>query len=232
MAVLERKIHTGMIVPRQKAKIAYMPTFEQSVFINCPFDADFDPILQAMMFCIVHLELHPRLSREVNNGAQPRVDTIQNLIEVSKYSIHDLSRSQAREDGDFFRLNMPFELGIDFGCRRFGTPDQRTKSFLILEEQDHRYLRTLSDLRGSDLHFPRGDYKIAIARVRNWLVQVCGLENVAGPSGILDKYSDFQGWHYNHQLSNGFSEADIAEYETMELLTSMQEWHRLGCPIE
>jgi hypothetical protein len=208
-----------------------MPTFEQSVFINCPFDPDFDPVLQAMMFCIVHLGLHPRLSREVNNGAQFRLETIQNLIETSKYSIHDLSRCQARENGEFFRLNMPFELGIDFGCRRFGTAEQHSKAFLILEERNYDYLIALSDLRGVDLHFHDGDYKKAVAKVRNWLAPICGLQNEMGTSGILDRYSDFQGWHYNRQLSNGFSQADIEEYPTVEVLQSMQDWHQLGCPI-
>jgi hypothetical protein len=209
-----------------------MPTFERSVFINCPFDPEFDPILQAMMFCIVHLGLHPRISREVDNGAQSRLETIQNLIEASKYSIHDLSRCQARQDGEFFRLNMPFELGIDFGCRRFGTISQQTKAFLILEERNYDYLTALSDLRGVDLHFHSGDYKKAVAKVRNWLAPICGFENEVGTSGLLDSYSDFQGWHYNRQLSNGFSEADIAEYPTMELLSSMQDWQQLGRPVD
>jgi hypothetical protein len=232
MVVSERKVLSGTTPFRRKANMPPNSNFEDCVFINCPFDPEFDPILQAILFCIVHLGLHPRLSREVDNGAQARLDTIQQLIETSKYSIHDLSRCQARTDGEIFRLNMPFELGVDFGCRRYGTAQQSTKSFLILEEQSHRYLRALSDLGGSDIHYHNGDHRKAVAKVRNWLVQICRLQNVAGPSGILAKYADFQGWHYDYQLAIGFSEADIVEYPTMELLSSMYEWHVLGCPAE
>jgi hypothetical protein len=207
-----------------------VPAFDESVFINCPFDGDYDPILQAIIFCLVHLGFEPRLAREVDNGAQARLETIQTLVASSKYSIHDLSRCVATAAGEMSRMNMPFELGIDFGCRRFGSAEQRTKAFLILEEQNYRYLRALSDLGGSDIQYHGADYRKAVTKVRNWLVQTCGAENAEGPTGILGKYTDFQGWHFNRQLSNGFSEDDIREYPTMELLAAMQEWKRLGQP--
>jgi hypothetical protein len=207
-----------------------MPRFEESVFINCPFDVGYDPILQAIIFCIVYLGFEPRLSREVDNGAQARLETIQRLIASSKYSIHDLSRCEAANLGEISRMNMPFELGIDFGCRRFGSPEQASKAFLILEEQSYRYLRALSDLGGSDIQYHGADYRKAVAKVRNWLVQTCGARRSEGPSGILARYADFQGWHYDLQLQNGFSEDDIREYPTMELLAAMQEWKQLGSP--
>jgi len=84
--------------------------FEKSVFINCPFDADFEPILQAVLFSVIYLGFLPRLASERNDGAENRLEKIRGLIEASKYSIHDLSRCQAKRKGEYFRLNMPFEL--------------------------------------------------------------------------------------------------------------------------
>jgi hypothetical protein len=50
------------------------------------------------------------------DSGRPRIDKIISLIKESKYAIHDLSRLKAREAGEYYRLNMPFELGLDVGC--------------------------------------------------------------------------------------------------------------------
>lgn len=75
--------------------------------------------MQAMLFCIVYLGLQPRIARERNDAFEVRIEKIVGLIEASRYSIHDLSRAKSTRAGEFYRLNMPFELGIDHGCRRF-----------------------------------------------------------------------------------------------------------------
>ena len=49
------------------------------------------------------------------------------LIEQSRYAIHDLSRLQASREGEYYRLNMPLELGIGVGCKLFGKGPQRQK---------------------------------------------------------------------------------------------------------
>lgn len=46
---------------------------------------------------------------------------------------------------------MPFELGIDFGCRTYGRPRQRCKRTLVLEAKPHRYKASISDLAGADM---------------------------------------------------------------------------------
>lgn len=58
------------------------PSFERSVFINCPFDEDYEPILQAILFCVVYLGLHPRIARERNDSAEVRIEKITGLIEA------------------------------------------------------------------------------------------------------------------------------------------------------
>jgi hypothetical protein len=106
--------------------------FERSVFINCPFDEAYEPILQAILFCVVFLGFYPRIARERNDSAEVRVEKITSLIEASKYSIHDLSRAQAAKKGEFYRLNMPFEYGIDWACRRWFGSGRNAKRLLEL----------------------------------------------------------------------------------------------------
>jgi hypothetical protein len=105
------------------------PPFEKCVFINCPFDKDYEGILQAMLFCIVYLGLSPRIATERMNSAEVRLTKLSELIVASKYSIHDLSRCQAEKGGEHYRLNMPFELGLDYGCRRYFGRDHKQRRY-------------------------------------------------------------------------------------------------------
>lgn len=204
--------------------------FENCVFINCPFDEEYEPILQAMLFCIVDLGLVPRLAKERNDSGEIRLHKIADLIRDSRYSIHDLSRSQARQKGEYFRLNMPFEYGVDWACRRWYGEGRDTKVFLILDAKKYRYQAALSDIAGSDIKYHQDDYQKAVRAVRNWLVSEAGVA-APGASRILARYADFQAWHFEKQRAAGFSDEDIEDYPTPEFLTSMIDWKEAGEPI-
>ena len=137
-------------------------SFDNSVFINCPFDKDYEPVLQAMLFCAVYLGFCPRIATESSDSAENRLSKIRRLIENSKYSIHDLSRCQATRKGEHFRLNMPFELGVDYGCRQYYGHGRDAKKLLILEEERYRYQAAISDLAGCDIQAHGGDFQEAI----------------------------------------------------------------------
>lgn len=143
---------------------------------------------------------------------------------------HDLSRSQAHEAGEYYRLNMPFELGMDYGCREFGNANQKGKRLLILEEKQRAYQAALSDLAGCDAKYHNAEFEEAIRQVRNWLVANAGAARV-GATRIVGAYADFQEWYYEKQLAAGFSEEDIQDYPTSELLAAMTEWVALGKPV-
>lgn len=203
--------------------------FDHSVFINCPFDEAYEPILQAILFCIVYIGFQPRIATERNDSAEVRLTKITEVIEGSKFSIHDLSRTHARKAGERYRLNMPFELGIDYGCRKY-QPGKIGKRILILEEQRRRSDAAISDLGGCDLKIHGGDYQEAVRQVRNWLVSEAGIA-AQGAARILGAYADFQEWYYEKQLDAGFSEDDIQDYPTSELLAAMKTWVAEGKPV-
>jgi hypothetical protein len=206
------------------------PKFEDSVFINCPFDEDFEPILQAILFCVLYLGKKPRLATERNDSGENRLEKIRGLIESSKYSIHDLSRCQATKKGEHFRLNMPFELGIDYGCRQYFGNGRSEKRFLILEEKKYRFQAAISDISGSDIVAHGADFGKAVKAVRNWLVSEAGVNSV-GATRILAEYVVFQEWYWEKKLAEGASEGEIKEYPTAELMMAMEEWIGLGKPI-
>lgn len=204
------------------------PPYEKSVFINCPLDEEYEGILQAMLFCIVYLGFHPRIATERADSAESRLGKIIELIEASKYSVHDLSRSQAKMAGEYFRLNMPFELGIDFGCRRY-FEHRNDKKILILEQRRYQLKAALSDLAGCDVEAHSDKVEHMVRKVRNWLVGEAGAPKI-GATSILGKYADFQEWYFESQLSAGFSEEDIKDYPTSELLSAMNQWVEAGQP--
>jgi hypothetical protein len=200
------------------------PDYDRSVFVNCPFDAAFAPLLEAILFSILYLDLIPRISREKNNAAIPRLETIQELIAASRYSIHDLSRAKATKKGELYRMNMPFELGLDYGCRRYGGEEYTHKSMLVLEEKPYRYQAALSDLAGCDIESHNNEVPLVFKCLRNWLVKEAGANSAISASVIIGHYTDFRGWQYDRKNRLGFSDADIRGTPTMELMTEMTTW--------
>lgn len=206
------------------------PPFERSVFINCPFDDEFSEILQAIAFCVTLLGFFPRIAPENSNGSATRLDRIVELIRGSKYSIHDLSRCKSTSTGEYSRLNMPFELGIDYGASKFGAAQITEKSVLILEETRYDYQKALSDIAGWDIEPHDGDHQGAVRKVALWLIRHAGATPI-GATAILDQYTDFQAWYWDREIGRGASEDDIKTYPTIHFVHAMQEWVTTRKPL-
>jgi len=93
--------------------------FESNVFINCPFDDEYKPMLKALVFTSIYLNLVPHVSETISSS-NTRIDQIKRYIRKSKFGIHDISRNKAMVVGDLPRFNMPYELGLDIGACEFG----------------------------------------------------------------------------------------------------------------
>lgn len=210
--------------------MADITSFERSVFLNCPFDDGYAPLLQAAAFCITDLGFRPRLAPENSDNSAGRLERILELVRSSKYGIHDLSRCRADVAGDFARMNMPFELGIDLASSRFGSGPLSNKAILVLEEDRYSYQRALSDISGWDIARHNGDHTKIVRVIRGWLVAQAGAEPI-GATKILSDYSDFQEWYWERELSRGASEEDIQEYPTIDFVRAMQEWVDGGRPV-
>ena len=206
-----------------------LPLFDRSVFINCPFDERFAPLLHAIAFYITDLGFLPRIAPENADNAANRLDRIVELVRGSKFSIHDLSRCKSTQAGEYARLNMPFELGLDHGCARFGPAPLSGKAILILEETRFDYQKSLSDIAGWDIHAHDGDFIKAVRIVSSWLIRQAGAEPV-GPARIQGDYLTFQEWYWERETARGASDDDIRAYPTVQLLSAMREWVEAGRP--
>jgi hypothetical protein len=169
------------------------------------------------------LGFEPRIALERADSAESRIDKIVELITESKFGIHDLSRLKSKKKGEYFRLNMPFELGIDYGCRLFKGPPWDDKKILILEAERYRFQAAISDLSGSDIGVHKNEPFVACAEVRNWLAQVLG-NATPGPTAIWSRFTDFMADNYDKLSGRGYSDADIVAQPTGELIACMREW--------
>ncbi|MEH6665753.1 MAG: hypothetical protein V7678_12940 [Brevundimonas sp.] len=197
--------------------------FEKNVFINCPFDSAYLSLLRPIVFCVYRLGFQPRIASERLDGGEPRIEKIIELIESSKYAIHDLSRMKARKAGELFRLNMPLELGLDIGCKRFREDHCTDKKCLILETERYRYQAALSDLSNSDIAAHGDDPLEAFTAVRDWLDQEARLD-ADGPARLWDQFTDFMADNDDALVARGFSRRDIDRLPISTLMRSMETW--------
>lgn len=197
--------------------------FDDNVFVNCPFDRGYFPLLRPLLFTILYLGLKPRIALETIDSGEARLEKIVRLIRESRYSVHDLSRLKAELAGEFYRLNMPFEMGIDFGCRTFGRGPLRSKRTLVLEADPHRYRTAVSDLSGCDIEAHEDTPLQVVVAVRKWLKNTCG-RNAPGPAKIWGDFNDFMASNYDELKAEGFSDADIEGLAIPELIERIENW--------
>jgi hypothetical protein len=107
-----------------------------AVFINVPFDDAYDPLLEVLIFTIQASGYKVRCALEEDDSGDIRLDKLVRLIGESPRSIHDLSRID-RGAGDLPRFNMPFELGMAMGARRF-SPSRRNDRIKIMVREKYR----------------------------------------------------------------------------------------------
>jgi hypothetical protein len=165
--------------------------YERNVFINCPFDDDYAPLFEAIVFAINDAGFRPKCARERLDSSQIRLQKIIELISVSRYSIHDLSRTALDATNSLPRFNMPLELGIDLGCKAFSA-DCADKSFLIFDSEQYRFQKFVSDLGGQDIHQHGNSAKAAVTPVRDWLRTESGRTDLPGGAAIYDRYEEFR----------------------------------------
>lgn len=97
------------------------------IFVNCPFDPSYRPIFNAIVFTIVRSGYQARCALETDDGADNRLAKICAIIEECKFGIHDISRTETDGEPPLPRFNMPLELGLFLGAKRYGRKIKRRK---------------------------------------------------------------------------------------------------------
>ena len=162
------------------------------VFINCPFEPGYRSIFNAIVFTVYDLGFVARCALEEDDAADFRLSKIERIIEECKFGINDLSAVALDAVTNLPRFNMPLELGLFFGCKRFGSEPQGNKRCLILDSDPYRYRTFISDISGQDIRSHNGEPEKAIREVRDWLRATSRRRALPGGGDIIEHYRRFQ----------------------------------------
>jgi len=169
-----------------------MPRSNESVFINVPFDRAYQKLFHALVFSVHECGFIARCALEGDDGSEVRMEKLYNIIRDSPLGIHDLSRVTLDSANRLPRFNMPLELGVFLGAKRYGDQKQKAKSCLILERERFRYQEFCSDLSGQDIRAHGNRVDAAIAATRNWLRAARPHRSMPGAQLIASRYLDFR----------------------------------------
>lgn len=114
---------------------------KQHVFLNGPFEKQYEPLFISLIAGVVCLGLTPRCVVEIAEHGHGRIARLQELIASCGSSIHDLSKVNTP-----VRFNMPFELGLACALQN----SVADHNIIVLEQKPYRIQKTLSDYNGRD----------------------------------------------------------------------------------
>jgi hypothetical protein len=162
------------------------------VFINCPFDTGYRPIFNAIVFTVYNLGFVARCALEEEDAAEFRLSKVERIIEECRFGINDLSAVALDVVTGLPRFNMPLELGLFLGCKRFGADRQSHKKCLILDSDLYRYRAFISDISGQAIRAHAADPDRAIREVRDWLHATSKRTKLPGGGEIVERYRRFR----------------------------------------
>lgn len=126
----------------------------------------------------------------MDDATETRLDKLYRIIEECRYGVHDLSRTELDPVHELPRFNMPLELGIFLAAKRFGPKVQHAKRCLILDVEQYRFQRFISDLAGMDVQPHGGVVDRAVEQTRNWLATV-SRRQLPSPADIVRLQREF-----------------------------------------
>jgi len=177
--------------------------FAKNVFINCPFDEAYRPLLEPLLFTIVSFGYSPRIAVERSDSGESRLSKIAELLKES---------------------NMPFELGVDYGTRLHGSSIMRTKKFLILAKNRYELQKALSDISGFDIKNHKDDPARIIRVTREWFVETVKLQGIAGASALWYRFNDFTADFWRKRLAEGFTKNEVNAMAIPEYVSFLKKW--------
>lgn len=198
--------------------------YSENIFINCPFDEQYKGIFYATIFTILDCGFFPKSSLEFDDGTENRLEKIIRIIGECKFGIHDISRTELDSDSNLPRFNMPFELGLFIGARKFGGRLHKEKFCLIMDKTKYRYQSFISDISGQDIQSHNDDPRKVISIIRSWITTTSRRKTIPGGNSIWKRYNEFE-----NDLPAMCKLAKITEDELtyIDRINFISEWLRL-----
>jgi hypothetical protein len=143
------------------------PLNENGVFLNIPYDEEFQPLYLAYIVGLYQLGLEPYIASAIPGGRR-RLSRILDLIQSCRYSIHDLCRVELDSAGSGTpRFNMPLELGMTI---TWADLHEELHTWFVFESKPRRLDFSTSDLGGTDANIHLGTVEGILCELRNAFV--------------------------------------------------------------
>lgn len=167
--------------------------YQDNVFINCPFDDSYRPLFRAITFAIHDCGFTARCALEEDSTGDVRIQKIIKIIDECRYGIHDISKADLDVTSQLARFNMPLELGIFIGAHHFAPPKSynRNKRYVVMDMEQYRYQKFISDLSGQDIKAHHLEIHQAIRHVRDFL-STSSRRRLPGDDFFNDRYHQFK----------------------------------------
>ncbi len=145
----------------------------------------------AIVFTIIRSGWKPRCALETDNAAENRLEKICRIIAECQYSVHDISRTESDGNPPLPRFNMPLELGLFLGARKFGGRKHKDKVCIVFDREKYRYQKFISDIAGQDIQSHDGSIGIVIEKLAAWLRLQTRDSKIPGGSEIAREFAAF-----------------------------------------
>lgn len=162
-----------------------------NVFINCPFDSEYQSLFNALVFTVIGCGFRVRCALEADDSGKTRIDKIYEIIGECRYGIHDISRVEL-DHHNLPRFNMPLELGFFLGAKRYGDENQRRKICMVQDREKYRYQKFISDLAGMDVKSHDDKEEKVIQNVYSFLTTNTRKRTIPAKKRLLNSYKSFR----------------------------------------
>ena len=117
---------------------------------------------------------------------------------------------------------MPFECGIDFGIKLSNPQKYQNKKFLILEKEQYRYQRVISDISGNDIKAHKNNPEKIIKVVRDWFKPTNN--DIPRHKEMWLAFNEFEFDYEDILKEEGYNPKDIYELTFSDVIEYMTNW--------
>ncbi len=162
------------------------------VFLNYPFDDDFQLLADAMSFAVVASGMLPVCAKDLSVPDRPRLDTLVDAIRQCHYSAHDFTRFTGEGTQNMSRMNMPVEMGMAVFYAITTQRNEHRCAFFVSTPHDYHVFA--SDLSGLDPMCHQSDDERLLSQMYEWLrgIVPSPLFNSQPVVHIAEKYRYFK----------------------------------------
>jgi hypothetical protein len=199
--------------------------YESSVFINCPFDKQYENLFEAVLFTIFMCGFKPRCALEHDDAGQQRIEKINSIIYECKYGFHDISRTELEPENKLPRFNMPLELGLFLGCKRFASGRSKDKICMIFDSDRYRYQKFISDIAGQDIKKHDNNPHSIIKGLRKIFATNHHDMKIIGAAKIIESFEKF---HESKPEIIAKLELDADDLVYVDSVAVIQQWLKIN----